>query len=1514
MNARQLVESMVVPTPRGEASKNKIASILEKAPIRALELCAAQSTRIRVLDRNERYASASRALARLGIDVDLWPAPPAGLFVVEERTLYLRDVSPMTVAHEFGHALDCALGGGVYHTGIDPEMRAGFTNADQFVTPYAATGIDEWFAEGFRSFIEVNDQLSHWPKVNRDRLERCAPTLLSFFDERFTQEPAKALERDTAKAARRDSAALTTDVAAKRTRKRATAAEREAVPQLAGPKDEKRAAFYRGITNDIVALIERGGLPEWQKFWTRAAINGLPQNPTTKQPYRGINTIRLALTAAERGYNDSRWMTVKQANSKGWRVRGGEVGTPIEVWKWRDSYFDRDGNKLDEKDAKERLNDPARKDEVQVRRHGMSRTYTVFNAAQIDVVRERDGEKERIALSVAMPLEKPAPAIWEMHDRAERIVKAVGIPVTHTAQDRAFYTPALDRITMPTREQFASSSDYYDVLLHETGHGTGHPSRLNRETLAKIAEKTWYAREELRAELTSFFMAAEIGLPHNVERHAAYLDSWIDSLKRDTSEIFHAARDAQAAHDFMLAKEAELLKELEVTQERAPASLEAAPAREMVASPLMRDEARASAIVANAWRTAVARHANALETAHTSHAADLAVGELYLSFCSTLDVIEKRLGFMAQIRGDDAIRTARHAGELAESGVSDLRERLDDLGSKIRVREREREQALVDRAQDLARITASERHPDAALFAAVARTLPALFDQTIEYGEQSARVRHQLERALPPSEPATARAVRSFIADLQRYTADPSTLRRTRQQNIERPLLSALVMSADEKAQRIGALVDRLCDAGSDRVRVWSIAVNEVRSLNARYDVSTVRRMMVDYRSAVREALGDDHPSVRYLQAYRKDEREIADTSRVRVAERLSQLRAIEPEIIAERAERLMRSEDWASRVAGVAIATGRRVPEIVQSGEFHRVVGDDDALVFYGAVKGGSPVEGRIVSTLADAGLVLGTIEALREQKPLADRTTSQISNSYGKAIAEAAERGLGERFTLTELRDVYATIAYDWNWTPDLSYTSYVANALGHSPTDASTALAHVRFYPAGKEVETCDALERSRLELIASTEAKLAQGEWSPEARTRIEAELHTLRNASFAVRVDDVDREPSVSPLIQQSAGVPNAVAAIGSSRDGAHMQDRSAPALQAQPPHEVTTMRTMQQVSLIGKPATKNIVERDNVTRVGLGQSVPAGKSEGKTQYETKWFDITGFKNDGIAEQLATLSKNLGKDQLLHVVGTVRKDSYDGRDNHKHRITEVFVDRVTVVNKNDVAKQPKNEWQLHAKVLGDVDVAPSGKFATVKVGVDRETTTGKTVTDYFTVAIPGAEKVAAAKEQLVKGESYDFKGAYEVRPSEERDTGAKHKDAQLKCFEFGPDLGVLKTLGVEQSQERATQEPERAAPAATQETGLPKIDTEKYLGRIVDRDNLPYKMEGEIVGQSLDEKKVYMDLGRGDLLAFDKAAFDKVPEHGKTYSFAARDAAGREHFSEMARDDKGQEHNLERGVA
>jgi antirestriction protein ArdC len=107
------------------------------------------------------------------------------------------------------------------------------------------------------------------------------------------------------------------------------------------------------------------------------------------------------------------------------------------------------------------------------------------------------------------------------------------------------------------KHAFHDAAGYYGTVLHEFAHWTGHPSRLDHATLNASYRfgDTIYAKEELRAELASLFLAAERGIPHDPGQHAAYVGSWIKSLREDKNEIFRAAHDASRAADFLLALE-----------------------------------------------------------------------------------------------------------------------------------------------------------------------------------------------------------------------------------------------------------------------------------------------------------------------------------------------------------------------------------------------------------------------------------------------------------------------------------------------------------------------------------------------------------------------------------------------------------------------------------------------------------------------------------------------------------------------------------------------------------------------------------------------------------------------------------------------------------------------------------------------------------------------------------------------------------------------------------------------
>jgi antirestriction protein ArdC len=136
-----------------------------------------------------------------------------------------------------------------------------------------------------------------------------------------------------------------------------------------------------------------------------------------------------------------------------------------------------------------------------------------------------------------------AEAPWTRPQAADIILRNSGAKIT-SGGDRAFYSPRLDFISLPPENAFNGAPAWAATALHELGHWTGHPTRLNREMDKKYGS-AGYAMEELRAELSSAFIAGELGIPADIPQHASYIQSWLKPLKESKHEIFRAAADAQ---------------------------------------------------------------------------------------------------------------------------------------------------------------------------------------------------------------------------------------------------------------------------------------------------------------------------------------------------------------------------------------------------------------------------------------------------------------------------------------------------------------------------------------------------------------------------------------------------------------------------------------------------------------------------------------------------------------------------------------------------------------------------------------------------------------------------------------------------------------------------------------------------------------------------------------------------------------------------------------------------------
>lgn len=277
-----------------------------------------------------------------------------------------------------------------------------------------------------------------------------------------------------------------------------------------------RTDIHDRVTNQIITALEAGTRP-WVRPWDSGNA-GFPRR-SNGEHYRGINTLILWLTAEQKGYSSSYWMTFNAARELKACVKKAEKGTQI--------IFCQPVVKTDASEDGEEIES----------RFWITRVYTVFNADQIS------GLPEQFVGTTANHLD---PAQRVQH--AEAYFSNTGADIQHGGGS-AFYRPSTDHIQMPEFEAFRSPEAYYATLAHECCHWTGAKHRLDRLQKSKGDD---YSREEMVAEIGAAFACAELGLePEIREDHAAYLEHWIKALKGDKKLIFVAAAQAQKAVDFL---------------------------------------------------------------------------------------------------------------------------------------------------------------------------------------------------------------------------------------------------------------------------------------------------------------------------------------------------------------------------------------------------------------------------------------------------------------------------------------------------------------------------------------------------------------------------------------------------------------------------------------------------------------------------------------------------------------------------------------------------------------------------------------------------------------------------------------------------------------------------------------------------------------------------------------------------------------------------------------------------
>ncbi|MEG0409045.1 MAG: zincin-like metallopeptidase domain-containing protein [Bacilli bacterium] len=275
------------------------------------------------------------------------------------------------------------------------------------------------------------------------------------------------------------------------------------------------------LIDSYIKSLSENKIP-WQRQWKE---NSIPENAINKVPYHGTNKLLLTFIMDEKSYEDNRWCTFNQAKSKGWKIKKGATGIPIEYWSIYNKETKRTVTKEEYKNHIKKYPDDTENFTW------MSRCYYVFNGNDIDGIPKQEHEQINKVINTSSFI--------------NNTIKNLNVTYKEKG-DKAYYNINNDTVIIPQSSNFSEEYYYYATQLHELCHASGHPTRLNRNISNSFGTKE-YAKEELRAEISSSFLMQDLKLSFNenhFNNHKAYIQSWLTILKDDPNELFRAIKDA----------------------------------------------------------------------------------------------------------------------------------------------------------------------------------------------------------------------------------------------------------------------------------------------------------------------------------------------------------------------------------------------------------------------------------------------------------------------------------------------------------------------------------------------------------------------------------------------------------------------------------------------------------------------------------------------------------------------------------------------------------------------------------------------------------------------------------------------------------------------------------------------------------------------------------------------------------------------------------------------------------
>lgn len=279
---------------------------------------------------------------------------------------------------------------------------------------------------------------------------------------------------------------------------------------------------------------------EWSKNWKigSGACNGI-----SNRKYSGLNRFLLTFYSQEEKYEGNRFYTFNQIKEKGYHLENAK-GKGIPVIYPMFNYF-KDGAT----DYSERKLVGVSKKSEMIRSGEATESNFKWAYASVKHVFSEDLVKE---------IEKdPQQHIYSNDEKFEFLkgfMKETGVEFYQSKiNERCYYDINKHRIVLPPDNHFFNKEALLSTLAHEIAHSTS--KGLEREVTGEFGSEE-YAKEELRAEIASAYICAELGIDTsmNENNNVAYIQSWSTAIKDNYKYLEDAVKDADKICNYVIEK------------------------------------------------------------------------------------------------------------------------------------------------------------------------------------------------------------------------------------------------------------------------------------------------------------------------------------------------------------------------------------------------------------------------------------------------------------------------------------------------------------------------------------------------------------------------------------------------------------------------------------------------------------------------------------------------------------------------------------------------------------------------------------------------------------------------------------------------------------------------------------------------------------------------------------------------------------------------------------------------